>query len=75
MEIPIHFYAKVIWNESTESFQWIDYETVIAQGTISLDSPNRRKIICLAYDYPVPGYKNNVIIINDFMNLFIACRL
>jgi len=33
-----------MWNESTKTFEWTDYETVIAQ----------------AYDYPVPGYKNDV---------------
>ena len=33
-EIPIHFYGKVIWNESTNHFQWTDYETVIAQGRL-----------------------------------------
>ncbi|CAF1397986.1 unnamed protein product [Adineta steineri] len=52
-EIPIHFYGKVIWNESTKSYEWTDYETVIAQ----------------AYDYPVPGYKNNIV---NTMRLFSA---
>lgn len=53
----------MIWNESTEHFQWVDYETVIAQGTVFPYSPDRSETIYLAYDYPVPGYKNNVIII------------
>ncbi|CAF0793190.1 unnamed protein product [Adineta steineri] len=52
-EIPVHFYGKVIWNESTKSYEWTDYETVIAQ----------------AYDYPVPGYKNNIV---NTMRLFSA---
>ncbi|UJR30806.1 hypothetical protein I4U23_018324 [Adineta vaga] len=52
-EIPIQFYGKVIWNESMHIFQWIDYETVIAE----------------AYDYPVPGYKNNIV---NTMRLFSA---
>ncbi|CAF2097755.1 unnamed protein product [Rotaria magnacalcarata] len=52
-EIHIHFYGKVIWNASANHFQWTDYETVIAQ----------------AYDYPVPGYKNNIV---NTMRLFSA---
>ncbi|CAF1538594.1 unnamed protein product, partial [Rotaria sordida] len=52
-EIRIHFYGKVIWNEFINNFQWTDYETVIAQ----------------AYDYPVPGYKNNIV---NTMRLFSA---
>lgn len=34
-EIPIHFYGRVHFDESTKTFRWTDFETVIAQGTMT----------------------------------------